>query len=163
MILFCVFLAVSAIQQRTPQAILFFWGNFINTAADTVSYFVFEINFSNTASSGHRKRIRQLRAPPLLDISGFVPLLLLPARPCKPYPMVLVPDSTVHCSRPPARNLHLSSSESTTCKPCPMVFVPDSTVHCSRPPARNLHLSCGTSDGLALGRGRSTVWCGCSS
>ena len=82
---------------------------------------------------------------------------------CKPCPMELVPHSTVHCSRPPARNLHLSSSESTTCKPCPMVFVPDSTVHCSRPPARNLHLSCGTSDGLALGRGRSTVWCGCSS
>ena len=83
---------------------------------------------------------------------------------CKPCPMVLVPDSTVHCSRPPARNLHLSSSDSATCKPCPMVRVPDSTVHCSRPPARNLHISCGTSDGLALGRwGRSTVWCGCSS
>ena len=56
-------------------------------------------------------------------------------------PMVLVPDNTVHCSRPPARNLHLSSSESATCKPFPMVLVPDSTVHCSRPPARNLHLS----------------------
>ena len=55
--------------------------------------------------------------------------------------MVLVPDSTVHCSRPPARNLHLSSSGSATCKPCPMVLVPDNTVHCSRPPARNLYLS----------------------
>ena len=31
-------------------------------------------------------------------------------------PMVLVLDSTVRCSRPPARNLHLSSSESATCK-----------------------------------------------
>ena len=30
---------------------------------------------------------------------------------CKPCPMVLVPDSTVHCSRTPARNLHLSSSD----------------------------------------------------
>ena len=30
-------------------------------------------------SSGHRKRIRQLRAPSLLNSSGFVPLLLLPA------------------------------------------------------------------------------------
>ena len=30
---------------------------------------------------------------------------------CKPRPMVLVPDSTVHCSRPPARNLHLSSND----------------------------------------------------
>ena len=30
-------------------------------------------------SSGHRKRIRQLRAPTLLDSNGFVPLLLLPA------------------------------------------------------------------------------------
>ena len=30
---------------------------------------------------------------------------------CKPCPMVLVPDSTVHCSRPPARNLDLSSSD----------------------------------------------------
>ena len=29
----------------------------------------------------------------------------------KPCPMVLVPDSTVHCSRPPARNLHLSSTD----------------------------------------------------
>ena len=27
---------------------------------------------------------------------------------CKPCPMALVPDSTVHCSRPPARNLDLS-------------------------------------------------------
>ena len=32
---------------------------------------------------------------------------------CKPVPMVLVPDSTVHCSRPPAHNLHLSSSDHT--------------------------------------------------
>ena len=30
---------------------------------------------------------------------------------CKPCPMALVPDSTVHCSRPPARNLDLSSSD----------------------------------------------------
>ena len=30
-------------------------------------------------SSRHRKRMRQLRAPSLLDSSGFVPLLLLPA------------------------------------------------------------------------------------
>ena len=30
-------------------------------------------------SSRHHKRIRQLRAPSLLDSSGFVPLLLLPA------------------------------------------------------------------------------------
>ena len=30
---------------------------------------------------------------------------------CKPCAMVLVPDSTVHCSRPPARNLDLSSSD----------------------------------------------------
>ena len=30
---------------------------------------------------------------------------------CKPCPMVLVLGSTVHCSRPPARNLHLSSSD----------------------------------------------------
>ena len=30
---------------------------------------------------------------------------------CKPCPKVLIPDSTVHCSRPPARNLHLSSSD----------------------------------------------------
>ena len=30
---------------------------------------------------------------------------------CKPCPLVLVPDSTVHCSRPPARHLDLSSSD----------------------------------------------------
>ena len=30
---------------------------------------------------------------------------------CKPCPMALVPDSTVHCSRPPARNLDLSWSD----------------------------------------------------
>ena len=30
---------------------------------------------------------------------------------CKPCPMALVLDSTVHCSRPPARNLDLSSSD----------------------------------------------------
>ena len=30
---------------------------------------------------------------------------------CKPCPMALVPDSTVCCSRPPARNLDLSSSD----------------------------------------------------
>ena len=30
---------------------------------------------------------------------------------CKPCPMALVQDSTVHCSRPPARNLDLSSSD----------------------------------------------------
>ena len=30
---------------------------------------------------------------------------------CKPCPMALVPDSTVHCSRPPACNLDLSSSD----------------------------------------------------
>ena len=30
---------------------------------------------------------------------------------CKPCPMALVPDSTVHCARPPARNLDLSSSD----------------------------------------------------
>ena len=30
---------------------------------------------------------------------------------CKPCHMVLVPNSTVHCSRPPARNLDLSSSD----------------------------------------------------
>ena len=40
--------------------------------------------------------------------------LYVPVRPCarsatcKPCPMALVPDSTVHCSRPPARNLDLS-------------------------------------------------------
>ena len=42
---------------------------------------------------------------------------LYPCEPCarsatrKPCPMALVPDSTVHCSRPPARNLDLSSSD----------------------------------------------------
>ena len=30
---------------------------------------------------------------------------------CKPCPMALIPESTVHCSRPPARNLDLSSSD----------------------------------------------------
>ena len=30
---------------------------------------------------------------------------------CKPCPMALVPDSTVHCCRPQARNLDLSSSD----------------------------------------------------
>ena len=30
---------------------------------------------------------------------------------CKSCPMALVPDSTVHCSRPQARNLDLSSSD----------------------------------------------------
>ena len=30
---------------------------------------------------------------------------------CKPCPMALLADSTVHCSRPPARNLDLSSSD----------------------------------------------------
>ena len=30
---------------------------------------------------------------------------------CKPCPLALVPDSTVHCSRSPARNLDLSSSD----------------------------------------------------
>ena len=30
---------------------------------------------------------------------------------CKPCPMALVPDSTVHCSRRPARNLDLSLSD----------------------------------------------------
>ena len=30
---------------------------------------------------------------------------------CNPCPMAIVPDSTVHCSRPPARNLDLSSSD----------------------------------------------------
>ena len=30
---------------------------------------------------------------------------------CKPCPVALVPDSTVDCSRPPSRNLDLSSSE----------------------------------------------------
>ena len=30
---------------------------------------------------------------------------------CKPCPIALVPDTAVHCSRPPARNLDLSSSD----------------------------------------------------
>ena len=46
-----------------------------------------------------------------------LPPLYVPASPvaravaCKPCPVVLVPDSTVGCSRLPARNLHLSSRE----------------------------------------------------
>ena len=49
---------------------------------------------------------------------GTLPPALCPCEPlrarlatCKPCPMALVPDSTVHCSRPPARNLDLSSSD----------------------------------------------------
>ena len=43
--------------------------------------------------------------------------LYVPASPgarsatCKPCPVALVPDTTVDCSRPPARNLDLSSGE----------------------------------------------------
>ena len=59
--------------------ILFFFSNFSNTAAHTASQFCFFKQFPQF-SSGHRKRIRQLRAPSLLDSSGFVPLLLLPAQ-----------------------------------------------------------------------------------
>ena len=47
-------------------------------SVDDFILFVFYVCFQQY-SSRHRKRIRQLRAPSLLDSSGFVPLLLLPA------------------------------------------------------------------------------------
>ena len=108
-----------------------------------------------------------LRSAPYLALCPCEPLAR--SATCKPCPMVLVPDSAVHGSRPrccSGRDSCMLTSRcmlpwlrstpypdlcpceplspwarSATCKPCPMVLIPDSTVHCSRPPARNLHLS----------------------
>ena len=57
--------------------IVFFSSNFSNSSSVIASCFLFQQFQQN--SSGNRKRIRQLRAPSLLDSSGLVSLLLLPA------------------------------------------------------------------------------------
>ena len=57
----------------------------------------------NIFSPEGKKRPRSLRSLGLASLARSAK--------CKPCPMALVPDSTVHCSRPPARNLDLWSSD----------------------------------------------------
>ena len=52
--------------------------NFCNSCSVIATFFFIISNFSKTAAE-NRKRIQHLRAPSLLDSSGLVSLLLLPA------------------------------------------------------------------------------------
>ena len=56
-------------------AVPFAWWTMMAELSCSVDDFILDVQYS----SRHRKRIRKLRAPPLLDSSGLVPLLLLPA------------------------------------------------------------------------------------
>ena len=62
----------------TAAAFVLFSSNSSNSSSVIASYFFFKKQFQQN-SSENRKRIRQLRAPSLLDSGGFVSLLLLPA------------------------------------------------------------------------------------
>ena len=77
---------------------------------------------------------------------------------CKPCPVALVPDSTVGCSRPPARNLDLSSREQAQGPWIGFIYILYDTLFAQyrRSPLAEL----GTAPVHSPARHRAAVWVG---